>query len=177
VKAATDSYRMDMDVLARFIDEECDTGAGLRVKTSRLYGRYKVWCEESGEQVMRSQDFSQSLQDRGYSRGKSDGTRVYRGIGLGENEPSTTTSGAHGADKNHYRPELSPHGEQLNSSAPCAPDRVEEVRAAMLDTFDELGIKTSEPETIAKVLHESGSLPYAPSTELIEAARGPLTKP
>ena len=47
----------------------------------------------------------------------------------------------------------------------------------MLDTFDELGIKTSEPETISKVLYESGSLPYAPATELIEAARGPLTKP
>ena len=30
---------------------------------------------------------------------------------------------------------------------------------------------------IAKVLHESGALPYASSTDLIEAARGPLTKP
>ncbi len=94
VKAATDSYRMDMDVLARFIDEECDTGAGCKVKTSLLYGRYKIWCEESGEQVMRSQDFSQSLQERGYSRGKSDGTRIYKGI-----QPSTNGSGTHGSDE------------------------------------------------------------------------------
>ncbi len=47
----------------------------------------------------------------------------------------------------------------------------------MLDALDERGIRCSEPEIIAKVLHESGALPYAPSAELIEAARGPLTKP
>jgi hypothetical protein len=43
VKAATNSYRKDMDTLARFIDEECETRAGLKGKSSLLYNRYKLW--------------------------------------------------------------------------------------------------------------------------------------
>jgi P4 family phage/plasmid primase-like protien len=122
VKAATDSYRSDMDVLARFIDEECETGEGLKVKTSLLYGRYKLWCEESGEPVMRSQDFSGSLQDRGFSRGKSDGTRVYKSIVLARSQPSTTTSGAHGADENHKLQENLPRVNKQNHVTPSDPD-------------------------------------------------------
>jgi putative DNA primase/helicase len=140
VKAATKSYRSDMDVLARFIDEECETGMELRVKSSLLYTRYKIWCEESGEQVMRSQDFSNSLQDRGYSRGKSNGDRVYKGISV-RSRPSTTGSGAHGADENHnFQENLSRENKQnhVPSSAPADDEPIPEEVRAVAETIKEL---------------------------------------
>lgn len=82
VKAATQSYRLDMDVLARFLDEECETGAGCKVSPSLLYGRYLQWCEESGEQASTKRAFGGSLQDRGFEQGKSGSSRYYKGLGI-----------------------------------------------------------------------------------------------
>jgi putative DNA primase/helicase len=120
VKAATDSYRSDMDVLARFIDEECETGSGLKVRSSLLYNRYKLWCEESGEQIMRSQDFSNSLQDRGFSRVKSGGDRVFKGISVDSN-PEPPVEGTHGAHENHKLQENLPRVNKQNHAPPSAP--------------------------------------------------------
>jgi putative DNA primase/helicase len=144
VKAATNSYRKDMDTLARFIDEECETGTELKVKSSTLYNRYKLWCEESGEKVMRSQDFSNSLQDRGYERGRSNGDRVYKGISVCS-QPSTTGSGAEGADENYnlqegYSRENERNRLPLSAPADGAPIIEEEVQVCaetIKDLYDE----------------------------------------
>jgi len=173
VKAATKSYRADMDVLARFVDEECETGAGLKVKSSTLYNRYKLWCEESGEKVVRSQDFSNSLQDRGYGRGRSNGERVYKGIAV-RSQPSTTTSGALGADEN-VKPQANDSREnKQNHVPPCAPP--EEVRAVaemVNELFDEDPThRHLDDRELHKTLLFRYLIPEGVTLATVKAARG-----
>jgi len=83
VRAATESYRAEMDTLAAFIDERCFVGPTATVKKGDLYSAYKAWAEGNGEYVETSRAFSVRLSERGFpdDRGTG-GTRVWRGIGL-----------------------------------------------------------------------------------------------
>ena len=178
VKAATNSYRNDMDTLARFIDEECETTAGLKVKSSTLYNRYRLWCEESGEQVMRSQDFSNSLQDRGYSRGKSNGDRVYKGISV-LSQPSTTGPGAHEADENHNSQENDPRENKQNRVPPSAPaddepmpEEVEAVAETIKELYDEYDThRFTDDRELHRTLLFRRLIPEDVTIATVEAAR------
>ncbi|MDP8973715.1 MAG: hypothetical protein M3N45_11230, partial [Actinomycetota bacterium] len=110
--------------------DERETGAGLKAKPSLLYGRYKLWCEETGEQVMRSQDFSQSLQDRGFARGKSDGGRVYKGITLAR----SAQQGQMGTDQPYKHQEISHDENKPDRVPPSVPDGLPETVQRLYDT-------------------------------------------
>jgi hypothetical protein len=82
IKAATQDYRDDMDVLANFILTKCVEGPGVSVSSTALYNEYRKWAEESGEFVLSQTKFSTRLQERGYVKKHSKRGRVWYEIGL-----------------------------------------------------------------------------------------------
>lgn len=83
VKAATDEYKEEMDLLSNFIDECCVIMPTAKVVVSEIHKAYMKWAEENGEYPMKQRAFSSRLQMRGFSKRKSTGNRTYFfGIGL-----------------------------------------------------------------------------------------------
>lgn len=81
VAEATADYRQDMDVLARFIDEECVLQPYAKVKATPLYKAYQAWCENNGETWETQRSFGMRLTERGLENYPNNG-RWWRGIGL-----------------------------------------------------------------------------------------------
>lgn len=85
VKAATNDYRNEMDVIQTFIDECCFVKPGsTEVKTISgvLYGAYKNWCEQNGEHTLDNRTFGRRMSEKGMKAGKSSGKNWCYGIGL-----------------------------------------------------------------------------------------------
>lgn len=83
VKAATDEYKDEMDLLSNFLDECCVKIPTAKVVASEIHKAYLKWAEETGEYPMKLRTFSSRLQMRGFSKKKSTGNRTYFfGIGL-----------------------------------------------------------------------------------------------
>ncbi len=83
VRAATEGYRSEMDVLAAFIEERCVVREGAWSRFSKLYESYTDWCEEAGEKVETKRRFGSHLKERGFEpyRGTGNESRR-RGIAL-----------------------------------------------------------------------------------------------
>ncbi|TDA70639.1 MAG: DNA primase [Clostridia bacterium] len=84
VKAATDAYRQEQDVLAAFLEDCCIINPLAKAAAKDIYQTYLAWCEENGERPMSQRDLGMQLTERGFDRfrgGKSGGI-VWRGIGL-----------------------------------------------------------------------------------------------
>ena len=79
VTAATDTYRVDMDTLAQFIDECCTTSG--KVKASDLYDAYKHWAQLRGDEVLSSTKFGTRMADK-FEKRKSNSGWFYFGISL-----------------------------------------------------------------------------------------------
>lgn len=84
VRAASDAYRAEMDVLGEFIRERCILGPRFAMPKGELYAAYTTWCEENHERPLSRKEFTNRLRDRGIgeSREGHARTRVYLGIGL-----------------------------------------------------------------------------------------------
>ncbi len=83
VRAATDGYRDSEDLIGRFLDDRCLTGASFRAKSSSLYSDYKRWAESCGEIVQTQKRFGSQMTERGFRREKQ-GVYWYLGITLSE---------------------------------------------------------------------------------------------
>jgi putative DNA primase/helicase len=80
VKAATESYRAEEDVLQQFISEFCVTGPGLRCDASDLYAVYENWAKPAAESPNK---FGRALTAAGFRAVKgTGGARLRAGIGL-----------------------------------------------------------------------------------------------
>mgnify|MGYP006291284529 CR=1 FL=1 len=82
VKAATESYRSESDLLGLFIDEVCTVAHSLTVSSSDLYGAYREWCETGGYRPLNQRNFGLGLKERGYENFSSSGRKKWRGIGV-----------------------------------------------------------------------------------------------
>ncbi|WP_409971505.1 phage/plasmid primase, P4 family [Bacillus sp. Bva_UNVM-123] len=83
VKAATDEYKEEMDLLSNFLDECCVIFSEAKVAVNDIHKEYMKWAEENGEYPMKQRAFSNRLQMKGYSKRKSTGNRTFFfGIGL-----------------------------------------------------------------------------------------------
>lgn len=85
VRAATASYRQDMDTVAAFIDDCCTVRAENTVKASKLYDAYKEWCATNGEKPMSAKALGQRLLERSQyqpTRIGKEGSRGWKGLGL-----------------------------------------------------------------------------------------------
>ncbi len=80
VRAATDAYRDEQDLVAAFITECCAVLPEARVKASALYDAYTAW---SGDKLTTQKAFSQQLLEKDFTKKRGDGGAVfYFGIGL-----------------------------------------------------------------------------------------------
>lgn len=87
VKAATECYKAEMDILGDFLSECCITGTGYKALSSNLYKAYCKWCEENGEREASQRTFGMKLTERGFTKERSfssisRGKFYYTGIGI-----------------------------------------------------------------------------------------------
>jgi len=84
VTAATHAYRTDSDVLAQFIDEETFKVAERSISAKILYKAYYDYCVSTGVAAVSKTKFGRDVGRLGFSKSKSNGQVVYRGISLEE---------------------------------------------------------------------------------------------
>jgi putative DNA primase/helicase len=65
---ATDEFRSSQNVIQDFFDEYCIVGTELHAKTNTLYLVYKGWAELRGENVLRTNEFCEELDKKGFTR-------------------------------------------------------------------------------------------------------------
>ncbi|NLX49151.1 MAG: hypothetical protein GXY82_04620 [Methanospirillum sp.] len=96
---ATEEYRLEADVAARFVDEECVvTGApGDREVRSDLYAGFLSWAKDNGVTPVSAKRFAEHLKNRGVTpdpgrarvinaRGEVEFVRFWRGIRFKDND-------------------------------------------------------------------------------------------
>ncbi len=83
VKAATEGYRAEQDVLATFFRERCVTQPGAWVPIADLYAAYVEWAEDGGEVAENKRRFGNRLTERGFVADTGTGNvAIRRGIAL-----------------------------------------------------------------------------------------------
>jgi putative DNA primase/helicase len=84
VRAATQSYREEQDVLAAFLTECCTTGDGMKAPAKTLYASFRQWSQDNGEPVKTQKEFGMRLAERGFDRRRSGagGTIEWHGLSL-----------------------------------------------------------------------------------------------
>ena len=84
VKAATEAYKGEMDILGDFIGEMCLTGTHHRISNGMLYGAYSQWAKDNGLMAKSHKWFSRALMDRGLKQEdvRKEGGRMWAGITL-----------------------------------------------------------------------------------------------
>ena len=91
VRAATDEYRQDSDVLGGFLEECFVAEESAHVSAAAVRELYKRWCERTGEKALSENKVGAVLKERGYVRGKErgDGNRFHwYGLRAGGNDDS-----------------------------------------------------------------------------------------
>jgi putative DNA primase/helicase len=84
VAEATEEYRAEMDVLARFLLECCDLSPEAQVATALLYARYVRWCGLAGEAPVQKRAFASTRRERGFQPGRSRHEHFWQGLTLRE---------------------------------------------------------------------------------------------
>lgn len=92
VTSATSEYRLEMDVLAGFINERCVVSKKAWAPATPLYEAYQSWCLENGEEPEKQRNFGRRLRERGFVNdripsGPDKGRKAWREIGLRVNQP------------------------------------------------------------------------------------------
>ncbi len=79
VMAATEEYRREMDIVGRFIEENCLKGGEYQIQVSKIWKAYHGWCDDIGEHAMSGRRFNQRLREMGYELkiGHANKTFVY----------------------------------------------------------------------------------------------------
>lgn len=73
VVRATGEYRAEMDILARFLEENVLFVPGAKVASAALYKRYREWCDNSGERFESQKMLGMQLKERGVQSRKVQG--------------------------------------------------------------------------------------------------------
>ncbi len=92
VRAATQEYRLEQDVLAGFLADRCILEPGAHVGGSALYAGYAAWACTGGERALSRSEFREALLHRdGIVEHRTNTLRGWQGIRLreaGEPEPT-----------------------------------------------------------------------------------------
>jgi putative DNA primase/helicase len=119
VREATEEYRVEMDVLAAFLDECCIFDQRAQARASELYEAYKRWCDRSSEHAETQTSFGTRLGELGLAKRPIGGRTVYQGIGLSAGEGRDSGDPIYGLlrakEKHSYKPR--------NGSQPSQPSR------------------------------------------------------
>jgi putative DNA primase/helicase len=84
VTDAVKQYREEMDLVADFIGECCETGPDFRQPFADLYADFKLWCEGRGEEQFTETAFGTRLNAKGYTSVRTSGQRYRQGLRLRE---------------------------------------------------------------------------------------------
>jgi putative DNA primase/helicase len=82
VRAATEGYQQEEDVLAQFIEECCLVIPTARVQARDLYTEYARWSAQAGEYQLPQKVFVSRLMEKRFERRKTSGVMVWTGLGL-----------------------------------------------------------------------------------------------
>jgi putative DNA primase/helicase len=82
VKAATASYREEMDAFGGFLDETCVVHEAASVTAKELYTAYQTWCEANGERARSQKALAMALRERGFTAVRTKKARGWAGLGL-----------------------------------------------------------------------------------------------
>jgi putative DNA primase/helicase len=82
VRMTTDEYFEDEDRIGSFFTECCEMGLGYRELTSRLYQRYREWCEENGIFATSRWNFVAAIGQKGYKSKNRGGSMSVEGLKL-----------------------------------------------------------------------------------------------
>ena len=81
ISGAKAEYKLEMDVVQRFIEAMCRTGKDEEVKASTLYSQYRTWGEENKEYIFSSTKFGAEI-SKHYDKVKRRDGLYYVGINL-----------------------------------------------------------------------------------------------
>ena len=84
VADATRKYLEEENWFNTFIEDCCETGAGLTAKAGDLYGAYQAWAGANGLRSKCSREFSVALESAGYEKHKTNRGTSWEGIKLRE---------------------------------------------------------------------------------------------
>jgi len=85
VKAATEDYKSEMDILGEFIESECIQGDGFRILHNELYDAYSGWCDQNNESPVKKHTFSKKMEGRDFIYQKPQNRKTWIGIDLKSN--------------------------------------------------------------------------------------------
>jgi putative DNA primase/helicase len=87
VLAATAEYKAEQDPLGAFLDDCCDTGAGLSISSAAMWSLWETWAIDNGEEQKSARFLNQQLTRRGVEAYKSGAVRGFRGIAKKQSLP------------------------------------------------------------------------------------------
>ena len=82
VRASTEDYRVEMDVLAAFLADRCVQTPNATASVNDLYADYRGWCEATREWPLKQRQFSARMKERGFESKHTNKGNVWQGIGL-----------------------------------------------------------------------------------------------
>jgi len=86
VQVATQQYRVEMDTIAFFLEDECVLGKKYSVTSKDLYEAYKTWCNTRDEEPVSQKHLGTEFKKRDLQDKKVKGQRGWAGITLKGNE-------------------------------------------------------------------------------------------
>jgi putative DNA primase/helicase len=83
VKAATEAYRAEEDVIGQFLDECTEKRPEARAGRTELYKAYRQWAEGAGiSYPLTARRFNRQVEERGFQWVKSHGIQTWEGIAI-----------------------------------------------------------------------------------------------
>jgi putative DNA primase/helicase len=79
---ATAAYRAEMDIIAEFLNDCCEFQSSKTTALGALYDAYKEWAADTCQEVVGKKIFGNLMLQKGYSKTKSNGARIWKGIKL-----------------------------------------------------------------------------------------------
>ncbi len=86
VRAATESYKQQMDTIGDFLRDRCEEADGLSARSSAIYEAYKQWCQETGEKAESQKALSGRLEERGLKKERDMRGIFWSGIAVAPEE-------------------------------------------------------------------------------------------
>lgn len=77
VRAATDDYRDEMDIVGQFLGECLEPDEGHELLANDLYSAYSGWVKLNGEQAQTQRRFSNKITELGYRRDRGTANKYY----------------------------------------------------------------------------------------------------
>lgn len=118
IREATETYRVESDSLAAFIDECCVTGLDYTAQGGELYKAYRQWAEQQGLQkreFLSSTKFGTVMGERFHKEPKRRG-KTYFGIGLRQ-----SVTGSESTNPSHPCSSLCSSPTRENTEKPVTP--------------------------------------------------------